>query len=212
VNADLDRILSDFMDAWNAGRRPDVDEYLARAPDGPPRRELAEQITSWLTWAPTPDYDDATYEQIRAEPLVREVVAAVDQTAGLWPALLARLRRRSRMSTAELAGAISGPLGIAGREEKTARYLEDMESGRLDPSGVSRRVLEALARVLGIRDTDLEAAGDLGFRPTPGPALMRGEPGAAAEATPHLELLAEAMAAPSQEPWDEVDELFRGGR
>jgi hypothetical protein len=212
VTADLDRILSDFMDAWNAGRRPDVGDFLSRVPPGPERAELADQITTWLTWAPTPDYDDATYDEIASEPLVREVVAAVEQPAGLWPALLARLRRRSRMSTADVASAISEPLGIAGREEKAARYLDDMESGRLDPAGVSRRVLEVLARVLGVRDSDLAAAGDLGWSPRAGGALMRADPDVVAEATPHLELLAEAMAAPSQERWDEVDELFRGGR
>jgi hypothetical protein len=212
VHPDLDRILSEFIDAWNAGRRPDVGEYLARVPPGSERTELAGEITTWLTSAPTPDYDDATYAQIAAEPLVREVVAAVEQPAGLWPTLLARLRRRSRMSTAEVARAISEPLGVAGHEDKTARYLDDMESGRLDPSGVSRRVLEALARVLGVRDTDLAAAGDLGMAPRAAGALLRAEPGAAEAATPHLEVLAEAMARPSQQAWDEVDELFRGGR
>jgi hypothetical protein len=212
VTADLDQILSDFMDAWNAGRRPDVGEYLARVPPGAERQELAEQITTWLTWAPTPDYDDATYDAIAAEPVVREVVAAVEQPAGLWPALLARLRSRSRMSTAEVASAISEPLGIAGQEAKAAGYLDDMESGRLDPAGVSRRVLEALARVLGVRDTDLAAAGDLGWTPRPAGVFLRAEPGVAEETTPHLEILAEAMAAPSQEQWDQVDELFRGGR
>ena len=28
---DPDRILSDFIDAWNAGRRPEVDDYVGRA-------------------------------------------------------------------------------------------------------------------------------------------------------------------------------------
>ena len=30
-----DRVLSEFIDAWNAGRRPRVRDYLARLPDGP---------------------------------------------------------------------------------------------------------------------------------------------------------------------------------
>ena len=55
-----DQVLSDFIDAWNAGRRPRVREYLARLPDGPERDELADQITTWLEVAPTPAYDDET--------------------------------------------------------------------------------------------------------------------------------------------------------
>ena len=211
MKADLDRVLSEFMDAWNAGRRPDVEDYLERvAPEQ--RRELADEITNWLTWAPAPDYDEATYERIRVDPLVREVVAAVDRPAGLWPSLLPRLRARARLSVADVATAISKALGIAGREEKAARYLQEMESGTLEPSGVSRRVLDALARVLGVAGSDLEAAGDLGWTPRPSATLLRADPGVGEETTQHLEILAEAMAAPSEEPWDEVDELFRGGR
>src|SRR6476620_7340110 len=86
VKADLDRVLSDFMDAWNAGRRPDIEDYLAHV-DPEKQRQLADEITNWLTWAPTPDYDDETYAQIRAEPVVQDVIAAVDQPAGLWPSL-----------------------------------------------------------------------------------------------------------------------------
>jgi hypothetical protein len=43
-----DQILSDFVDAWNAGRRPGALEYLARAPEGAERDALADLITSWL--------------------------------------------------------------------------------------------------------------------------------------------------------------------
>src|SRR3954471_22683214 len=118
VKADLDRVLSDYMDAWNSGQRPDIEHYLARVePDQ--RRQLADEIANWLTWAPTPDYDDATYAQIRADPLVQDVIAAVDEPAGLWPSLLPRLRERARLSVGDVAGAISRALGIEGREEKT---------------------------------------------------------------------------------------------
>ncbi len=66
-----DQVLSDFMDAWNAGRRPRVREYLARLPDGPEREELADQITDWLEVAPTPEYDADTRASIAREPVVR---------------------------------------------------------------------------------------------------------------------------------------------
>ena len=55
---DPDRILSDFIDAWNAGRRPEVDDYVGRA-DEPDRAPLASDFVAFLAFAPTPEYDDA---------------------------------------------------------------------------------------------------------------------------------------------------------
>ena len=51
----IDRVLSEFIDDWNAGRRPQVDEYLERVPE-PERAELADQLMTWLEVAPTPTY------------------------------------------------------------------------------------------------------------------------------------------------------------
>lgn len=210
MKADLDRILSEFMDAWNAGRRPDVDAYLERVPAAN-RAELADEIASWLTWAPTPPLDHEDYEAIRAEPLVREVVAALDEPAGLWPSLLPRLRRRAQLSIAQIAERLTAQLGLQGREVKTADYLARMEEGRLDPTFVSRRVIDGLARILHVRADELEGAGALGAWASPAPAaLFRAQAGAADAVHDHLELLAEGMAAPAE--WDEVDELFLGGR
>ena len=62
-----DRVLSEFIDAWNAGRRPRVRDYLARLPDGPAREELADAITDWLSVAPAPAYSDRARREIRAE-------------------------------------------------------------------------------------------------------------------------------------------------
>ena len=83
-----DQVLSDFIDAWNAGRRPRVREYLARLPDGPERDDLAEQITSWLEVAPTPGYDDDTRADIRAEPIVARLLESAGSDAGLWPTVV----------------------------------------------------------------------------------------------------------------------------
>ncbi|MBA2429886.1 MAG: hypothetical protein H0V55_09215, partial [Thermoleophilaceae bacterium] len=56
MTTDPDRLLSEFIDAWNAGRRPDAGSYLERA--GPEAQaDLADSIAAFVTWAPTPDYD-----------------------------------------------------------------------------------------------------------------------------------------------------------
>ena len=85
MTLDRDRILSEFIDAWNAGSRPDVDDYLARAP-AEQQSELADQLLSFLTFAPTPSYDDDTLAAIRAEPIVAAALAAPASAAGCCPA------------------------------------------------------------------------------------------------------------------------------
>jgi hypothetical protein len=207
---DPDRLLSEFIDAWNAGQRPRSEDYLARAPDQA-REELEAQIETFLQWAPTPDYDEQTTRELMEQPAVLAATAAFDAEVGLWPALLPRLRERTRLTRSELAGRLAGALGVQGREAKTERYLEEMESGRLDPGGVSRRVLDALGAILGIGGEELERTGSFATW-DPAPALLRSEPDTAASVG-HLEVLADAMAAPPpSEEWDEVDQLFRGGR
>jgi hypothetical protein len=52
----IDQILSEFIDAWNAGQRPRMREYLGRVPEGPQRDELAQQLSTWLEMAPTPTF------------------------------------------------------------------------------------------------------------------------------------------------------------
>jgi transcriptional regulator with XRE-family HTH domain len=210
VPPDPDRVLSEFIDAWNAGRRPDVDEHLARV-EPAQRDELAGDIAAFVAFAPTPDYDDAALAAIRAEPAVAAAAAAVHRSTGLWPALLPRLRERAALTTAQLASALVGALGLpAAREPKTQGYLERLEAGDLEPRGLSGRLLDALARVLAVPRDDLEAAGAFGA-PAAAPALFRAEGPAAEAVREDLDVLADALAAPAGGDWDEVDELFRGG-
>jgi len=173
VPPDPDRILSDFIDAWNAGRRPEVDDYVGRA-DEPDRAPLASDIVAFLAFAPTPEYDDDALEAIRAEPAVVAGAAATHAPGGLWPALLPQLRRRAALSTGQLAAALVGALGLSrDSEPKTRDYLERLEAGELEPRGLSGRLLDGLARLLEVPRAALEGAG--GFGAPPAPALFRAE-------------------------------------
>ena len=216
MTPDRDRILSEFIDAWNAGERPDVDDYLARAP-AEERGELADQLVSFLSVAPTPAYSDAALEAIRADPIVAEVLAAPEQRGGLLPMLLSTLRERFGVTTPQLAGELVRELDLpSDRQEKTASYLDRLERGELEPTRVSRRVFDALARLFRVPSAELEGAGDLsGFGPPTAMAsgaVFRAEDDAAEAVAPHLELLADALAAPGTEGRDVVDDLFLGGR
>ena len=214
--ADRDRILSEFIDAWNAGQRPDVDDFLGRVPAGE-QSDLADMLASFLTFAPTPRYSDATLEDIRAEPVVAAALAASGRRGGLLPTLLTSLRERLALTPHELASKLVGALELpTEKAPKTASYVERLERGELDPSRVSRRVFDALARILGVPRDELEGAADLGSRGavrTTAPApVFRADEDAARDVSRHLDVLADALQAPGGAGRDEVDDLFLGGR
>ena len=216
MTPDRDQILSEFIDAWNAGRRPDVDDYLDRVP-AEDRAELADALAAFLSMAPTPAYTDAALQAIRAEPIVAEVLSSPDAKGGMLPKLLTTLREQFSVTTPQLAGELVRELDLPpDRQEKTSSYLDRLEEGELEPARVSRRVFDALARLFDVPRDQLEGAADLGSwgagsAPAAAP-VFRAEDDAAEAVAPHLELLAEALATPGGEARDEVDDLFLGGR
>lgn len=209
------QILGDFIDAWNAGRRPRVRDYLARAPAGTARDELAGRITTWLELAPTPDYDDATRAEIRAEPIVQRVLAAAGEEAGMWPDVIPRLRERAGLSLRELAQRIVERFQLGGGSaDRTTDYLGRLERGELEPARVSRRLLDALGEALGASGRTLSEAARLGgsFRPAAaGGTLFRSDAGADEQVARDIEALSRAAMRPAPAPLDELDRLFTGG-
>src|SRR4051812_11503418 len=124
--------------------------------------------------------------------------------------VLPTLRMQARLKRVELVNRLADALGLAGREEKIGRYYNAMEHEQLDPSGISPRVLEALA---GIVRTTADAL----WRAAPGSAVppVADAPARAFARQAPWDSDADAVAAsPGQSPdldWDEVDELFTGG-
>lgn len=210
-----DQVLSDFIDAWNAGRRPRVRDFLVRVPEGAVRDDLADQITAWLELAPTPAYDAATRAEIRGEAIVRRVFAAVGDEAGLWPDVLPRLRERAGLSLRELALWLVERFRLGGESaDRAADYLGRMERGELEPSRVSRRLLDALGETLGASGSTLSDAAKLGggFRPAAaGGTLFRSDADADDQVVRDIEAVSRAAMAPAPAPMDELDRLFTGG-
>src|SRR4051794_3268494 len=192
-----EQVLSEFIDAWNAGQRPDVDEYIARVP-ADEQDTLGEELVSFLSFAPTPEYSDVALTAVRAE--LAETLGGAAEPAGVLAALLTRLRERFGVSTAEVAGELVGDLGLQPEQaQKTAGYLERLETGELEPTRVSRRVFEALGRVFRIPGSELEGAADRSswsVVPMPPAApVFRADEDAKETAGRHLEVLADALAA-----------------
>lgn len=207
----IDVLLSDFIDAWNAGDRPRVGDYLARAAPAQ-RAELAARLEDWLVVAPTPDYGDRAREEIRQEPALRLALAEIATEPGLWPELLPRLRERAGLALGDLAARVTAAFGLGGEEPRAERYLERMERGDLDAARVSRRLLDALGAALGVPAETLARAGTPHPAPAaPGQALFRAAPGTAASFEDDLEALSRAAMAPAPAPLDELDRLFVGG-
>jgi transcriptional regulator with XRE-family HTH domain len=205
---DPDRILSEFIDAWRAGQRPDAGAYVDRAPPGA-QPELSESIEIFLALAPEPDYDPAAWTALTADPAVARIAAAVESDAAeAWSTLLPRLREKRGLSLDALAGAVSERLGLAvARQAKARAYLEELEHDRLVPDRLSRRLLDALATVLETPAAWLERAGTAPAA-TSGALYRRQGDG---EVEQRLEVIADAMLAGAGD-WDDVDELFQGGR
>jgi transcriptional regulator with XRE-family HTH domain len=211
-----EQTLSEFVDAWNAGRRPQVREYLARVPEGPERDALADEIAVWLSTAPAPELSSAARDEIRREPLVQQVFSTVGDDVALWPQTLPRLRSRAGLSVRDVAERLVAFFGLGGERavERAAGYLEEMERGERDAETVSRRLLDALGGVLGVRG---RALSDLGggsgtFRPAPaGGTLFRADEDAGSWVEQDIEVLADAAMAPAPGPMDELDRLFCGG-
>jgi transcriptional regulator with XRE-family HTH domain len=210
-----EQVLSDFIDAWNAGRRPRVRDYLTRVPDAAEREQLAEQISTWLTVAPTPDYGDEARAEIRAEPVVQQIFEALGEDAGLWPQLVPHLRERRGWSVAQLAEQLVGRLGLArDDEDRAAAYVTQLEHGELEPTRLSRRLVDALSELLGASPGTLADASGLAGRRRPttmGAATLRADERPEAQFLEDIELLSRAAMRPAPAPMDEIDRLFLGG-
>jgi transcriptional regulator with XRE-family HTH domain len=209
-----EQVLSEFVDAWIAGRRPRALEYLARVPEGPERDALAEHIGTWLEVAPAPAYDADARAQIRGEPAVRHVLEAAGADAGLWPAVVPELRGRAGLSVRQVAARLVERFGLGGAEDRAAGYLERMERGELEAARVSRRLLDALGELLGASGSTLAAAGRLGdaMRPAAaGGTLFRAGEDAGAQVARDIEALSRAAMRPAPPEMDELARLFTGG-
>jgi hypothetical protein len=207
----LDRLLNEFVEAWNAGRRPEVDDFVERAPEAE-RDELAGLIGAFLEIAPTPSYSPEQLDALRADPTVQAIARVAEDEPGPTP--LPRLRERAKLKRDQVVDALARALGFPDKQAKISRYYHQLEIGTITPGQVSQRVVDALADILRVTPKDVEQAGAF-FHLSPEPAaemfLRHDEFGNEIVTTERLEAAA-ARAPVPEESWDEVDRLFLGGR
>ena len=192
-----------FARAWEAGELPDPDAYLSRVPPDE-RVALSERIRDYLAVAPEPEWDDATWSGLAADPAAARALEIPLAEPEPWPSLLPRLRARARVSWRDVARS----LGVA-RPERAEAYLVAMERGEHEPARVTRRALAAIGRAL---DVPVEAL--LWTGPPPAAMLRVAAPAAAAPPPGTLEELDRLadLATRDADDFDDADLLFLGGR
>ncbi len=211
---DVDRLLREYIQEHQAGGEADPLAYVERL-EGADRAELEALIDGYLARAPGQPWDPEAYRGSPAEQVVTALTESLAGVSGSWPMLLPELRNRARIRRDELVAGLAEKLGVGGREEKVAYYYNKMEHGLLEPSGVSDRVLDALAGIVDTTRDALRRAGERVAPPSAGEgavfarkAYADADHGGEAPAAPA------SAAAPARDEdieRDEVDELFLGG-
>ncbi|MBX5441928.1 MAG: helix-turn-helix transcriptional regulator [Solirubrobacteraceae bacterium] len=202
-------LLARFVDDWHAGRRPDVDQTLGQA--APEQRaELADALSAFLAIAPTPNYDETTLAELAEQPAVTAAVEAFTATAPdtlaaarrPWPQLVAEWRQRAGLSVDAAARRVLEAAGLHDANVgRAAEYLYGFESGQHKPEQASPRLLDVLARALGVSRAELGPAATA--------ALLRADEERRSDVW-RFEVLADAMTTAPHTRGDPVDELFFG--
>jgi hypothetical protein len=203
------RLLAEYVAEHQAGGEADPLFFLDRLDSEEERVLLAGEIDRYLVAAPRRAFDAGRFAGSTAAQTVDALERALAGQAGLWPAVLPRLRARAGIKRAVLVERLANALGVADRTEKVAAYYHAMEQGLLDSRGVSDKVLSALAAIVGETAQSLRDSGRSLLPPTaratPTPAVF-----ARRAAWPGGVGNAEIPGSRDAGVWDEIDELFRG--
>ena len=177
-----DRVLSLFEEYVESYDRGELPDLRELLERaGEGRDELASLVDVWLQVAPTPEPDD-------------EAVALAHAWIAGEPPLVA-LRTRRNLKRDVVVDVLVKMFALDPKKRlKVARYYHDVETGQLAPSP---RIRDALAAIFG------RALPDLRPRPLDTQVAFHRAP------LPAQSVALDAVAPPP-EPWDEVDELFRG--
>jgi hypothetical protein len=186
----VEMLFDEFATLYLRGEHPDVAAYLERA--GAEGEELGRMLDAFLQAAPA------------RKPTEEEVVLMQARLEQEPPLLL--LRQRRKLKRGAVVDALVAALGLdPAKREKVDGYYHRLETGLLDPGGVSRKVWDALGAFL-----HANAEGLAGVRPAPPPA-----PATAYLRQADLQeqvLYSLAVEHVREEPeQDEIDRLFTAG-
>ncbi len=214
--ADLDRLIEEFKADYEAGRPTDVLGFVERAP-AEQRQELTDRLDAYLMDAPRRRWDPAAYEGSLAQAAVERVHESIEGVSGSWPELLPQLRNRARIKRRDVVARLAAALGFESEPqiEKIGAYYHQMEHGTLPATGVSARVIEAIAAIVGTSAETIRVAGAKRGEGIDGGTAFARTAFPDAEfleqrSAPDVDVAREAMpaAVPNR---DEIDALFLDG-
>lgn len=218
---DAERLYCEFVAEHKRGGEADPRAFLDQLDDDLDRLELAALIRHYLERSPGREWDPEAYAESKAAQVAESILAEWEIAGGReeatvgWRELLSELREKARIMRREVVARLAEALGVPDKEDKVAGYYHRMEQEELPVDGISDRVLEALARILGTSAETLRAAGRVrSGRDQPGEGIAF-----ARKATPSPDFSTSAPASPPAaeaagrglEERDLVDELFTGG-
>ncbi|CAN5470104.1 hypothetical protein BH10ACT11_BH10ACT11_15920 [soil metagenome] len=225
--SDVDRLFDEYRTLYRSGEKADPTGFLDQL-EGTDRRELMALIDGFLRTSPGREWSPQQYAGSAAERFVQRTDLSAAVQSG-WRQLLPALRHRAELKRSELTERLAEGLGVGGSREKVGEYYHQMEWGSLPADGVADRVLEVLGGILGTTAEALRVAGStaapgdyeveasrIAFTRTALPDERYDSFDGDLPITDALEspaLPARGAGSPARaEPWDEVDELFRGPR
>jgi hypothetical protein len=206
-SSDVDRLLGEYVFEHRGGGDADPRHYLEQL-QGADRAELAALIDGFLARQPRRSFDAAVFRGSAAEALVESLDTSLRGQAGLWPALLPRLRDDAQLKRSDVVARLAEALGAPDELEKVAGYYHQMEQGLLPPAGVSDVVLDALARIVNVSAAALRRAGEA-IAPT-GADRFAESVFARATPAPEAERTAASHAPADEMIRDAIDRLFLG--
>lgn len=206
------RLLSAYVAEHKSEGAADPTPYLAKV-EGLDREELIALIDAYLVRSPGRPWDPDAMAGSFAATIKQKFNDLADGGSGMWPSLLPDLRNAAHLPRSVVIDQLSEAIGAADKKEKVGRYYNEMEHGRLAASGVSDRVLAALAKIFGSSVAELRAAGsDAALGPHDAAVVFArrvsssdSPEGVASPGDPDLGTRNTGAAE------DEVDRLFTGG-
>lgn len=205
-----DQLIEQFKREWAAGERPSVDGVLAAIPDPAECERARRALEEFAGSADAPAYSQAELARLRADPAVERAAAVFDREPLKLGALVHQLRWDREIRLEQLTDAIIERLNLPPKPDKVKLYLHELETGLLDPRGISQAALDALAALLGTTLDRLRAAAARTVPPSSSrePAFHR----AYDDGPPFSHVPPGYMPAPDGgEERDEIDETFTGG-
>jgi hypothetical protein len=206
--AEVDRLLRAYVERFEETGFADPREFLSQL-ERDERRELAALIEGYLEHAaPTQAWDPQAFEGSLAERAVSR--AAEDSSAEIAGQDLVDLRNKRKLPRGKLVSRLAEALGVAPQREKVALYYHQMENGLLPVAGISRRVFDALAGLLGTSAGAVRKAASTPHTAEEATTYARLARSAPLEVE-SADALDSTLPAVPEEDWDEVDGLFLGG-